>query len=99
VLHSPVYNLPMDVRVIIVSHRDESCRVSVVFTSKQGPVWIRKYQSKQLCLTDLVDLGLLTVIEVAEAQASDFDKTRALWVIHTDTETDVLRTAGFVEQK
>jgi hypothetical protein len=99
VLISPVYNLPMDVRVVIVSLRDESCRVSVVFTDKRAHVWIRKYQSKQLCLTDLVGLGLLTGIEVTDAQVSDFDKTGAMWVIHTETETDLLRAAGFIEQK
>jgi hypothetical protein len=89
---------PMDVRVIIVSRGDASYRVSVFVPGIHSCVWTIVYGSKQMCLTELGCVGLLSPIEVAAAHASDLDERDALLVIRTETEPEVLRAAGFVER-
>jgi hypothetical protein len=92
--------LPMDVRVIITCRPDESCRVSVVSSPKvRGHVWLKKFESKHICLAELRTLGLLTAVEVAEVQASDFDKRAGMLVFHAIAEPEALIAAQFVEQK
>jgi hypothetical protein len=93
------YNLPMDVRVIIASRPDESFRVSVASSKLQGHVWIKKFESKAICLIELRTLGLLTALEMAEAQASDFAKRHGTLVFHAVAEPEALITAHFVDQK
>jgi hypothetical protein len=94
-----VYNLPMDVRVIIAGRPDGSCLVSVAAHSATlGHVWLKKFESKHICLTELRTLGLLTADEVAEAHDSGFNEREAMLIFHAVAEPEVLIAAHF-EQK
>ena len=88
----------MDVRVIIMSHPAGSCQVSVL-APKTTRSWIKKYRYKQLCLNELISIGLLTHSEKAEEEASNLANRDRMFVMHTKIEPEVLRVAGFVEQK
>jgi hypothetical protein len=88
----------MDVRVIIISHADDSCQVSVLApTSKR--IWTKKYRYKRFCLDELISNGLLTHEEKAEAQVSGLDNRDRTFVVQAKIEPVVLRAAEFVEQK
>jgi hypothetical protein len=89
----------MDVRVIITCRPDESCRVSVASSKLYGHVWLKKFESKHICLIELKTLGLLTAVEVAEVNASDFDKRDSMLIFHAFAEPEALIAAHFVEQK
>ena len=89
--------MSMDVRVIIMSHPDGSCQVSVLAPNTTRS-WIKKYRYKQLCLNELISVGLLTHSEKAEEEASNLDNKDQMFVIHTKIELEVLRVAGFIEQ-
>lgn len=60
--------------------------------------WIKKYRYKQLCLDELISVGLLTHSEKAEEEASTLANKDQMFVMHTKIELAVLRVAGFVEQ-
>jgi hypothetical protein len=82
---------------MIVSLPDESLRVSVANPTPQSRgVWVKKFQSKLICLTELKTLGLLTDIEVTEACKSDFEKRTAILRFRADAEPDALQAAQFV---
>jgi hypothetical protein len=87
----------MDVRVIIACRPDEGCRVSVVFSS-YGHVWQKEFETKHICLTELKHIGLLTAIEVAEANASDFEKTGGMLIFHANAEPELLIAGRFVQK-
>jgi hypothetical protein len=87
----------MDVSVIIMSHPDGSCQVSVLALNTTRS-WIKKYRYKQLCLNELISVGLLTHSEKAEEEASNVANNHRMFVMHTKIELQVLRVAGFVEQ-
>jgi len=89
--------MSMDVRVIIMSHPDGSCQVSVLAPNTTRS-WIKNYRYKQLCLNELISVGLLTHSEKAEEEASNLANKDRMFVIHTRIELEVLRVAGFVEQ-
>ena len=90
--------MSMDVRVIIMSHPDGSCQVSVLAPNTTRS-WIKKYRYKQFCLNELISVGLLTHSEKAEEEASNLANRDRMFVVHTKIEPEVLRVAGFVEQK
>lgn len=92
------YPTVMDVRVIIMSHPDGSAQVSVS-ASKTTLSWIKKYRYKQICLNELISIGLLTHSEGAEEHASNLANKNLMFVVDTQIEPEVLRVAGFVEQK
>ena len=87
----------MNVRVIIMSYPDGSCQVSVLALSTTRS-WIKKYRYKQLCLNELISVGLLTHSEKADEEASNFANKDRMFVIHAKIEFAVLRVARFVEQ-
>jgi hypothetical protein len=89
--------MSMDVHVIIMSHPDGSCQVSVLAPNTTRS-WIKKYRYKQLCLNELISVGLLTNSEKAEEEASNLANKDRMFVMHTKIELEVLRVAGFVEQ-
>jgi hypothetical protein len=89
--------MSMDVRVIIMSHPDGSCQLSVLAPNTTRS-WIKKYRYKQLCLNELISIGLLTHSEKVEEEASNLANKDRMFVIHTKIELEVLRVAGFVEQ-
>jgi hypothetical protein len=89
----------MNVRVIIVTHVDESCHVSVLSPSLLGETWAKRYGVKLICLIELVSLGFLSSNEEVESHLSDFNKPSAVMIFQTAIEREVLRAAGFVEQK
>jgi hypothetical protein len=89
--------MSMDVRVIIMSHPDGSCQLSVLAPNTTRS-WIKKYRYKQLCLNELISVGLLTHSEKAEEEASNLANKDRMFVMHTKIELEVLRVAGFVEQ-
>ena len=82
---------------MIVSLPDESLRVSVANPTLQGAgVWVKKFQSKTMCLTELKTLGLLTDLEVTEARNSDFEKRNAILKFRAVAELHALQAAQFV---
>jgi hypothetical protein len=82
---------------MIVSLPDESLRVCVASpTPQEGGVWVKKFQSKLMCLTELKTLGLLTDLEVTEACKSNFEKRNAMLRFHAVAEPDALQAAQFV---
>lgn len=87
--------MSMDVRVIIMSHPDGSCQVSVLVPNTTRS-WIKKYRYKRLCLNELISVGLLTHSEKAEEEASNLANKDRMFVMHTKIDLDVLRVAGFV---
>jgi hypothetical protein len=91
------YNLPMDVRVIIVCKTDDGCRVSVVASKALGTVWVKIYKSKDDCLVELGILRLLTAAQVVEVHASDFDKRKVMLIFHSIAKSEALIAANFVE--
>jgi hypothetical protein len=88
----------MDVRVIIISHADDSCQVSVL-AFKSERIWIKNFRYKRFCLDELISTGLLTHDEKADAQASSLNNRDQTFVVHATIQPVVLRAAGFVEQK
>ena len=88
----------MDVRVIIMSHPDDSAQV-YVSALKTTRSWIKKYRYKQICLNELISIGLLTHSERAEENASFLANKNRMFVMDTQIEPEVLRAGGFVEQK
>ena len=90
----------MDVRVIIVSHPDATYQVCVL-APEQLPVrsWMRMYDSKLLCMTELRSIDLLTPIEADDALATDFEGRDAVLVARTHTDPDTLSAAGFIERE
>ena len=87
----------MKVLVVIVSLPDESLRVNVApQTLHGGGVWMKNFQSKLMCLTELKTLGLLTDLEVTEACKSDFEKRKAMLVFHAVADPEALIAAQFV---
>jgi hypothetical protein len=89
----------MDVRVIVVTQVDQSCHVSVLAPTPQGQAWAKRYRTKLVCLIELVSLGLITFTKQAESRLNDFNQHSAVVVFQTAIEREVLRAAGFVEQK
>ena len=89
----------MNVRVIVVTQSDESCHVSVWSPTLHGETWAKRYKAKVICLIELVTLGLLSSTKEVEFHLSDFNKQSAVMVFQTAIEREVLRAAGFVEQK
>jgi hypothetical protein len=89
---------PMDVRVIIACHPDGGCRVNVASTKAWGHLWLREFESTDLCLTELRTLGLLTARQVAEIHAGRFDKSSGLLMFHADAEPEALIAANFEQQ-
>jgi hypothetical protein len=59
----------------------------------------KRYRYKQLCLNELISVGLLTHSEKAEEEASNLANRDRMFVMHAKIEPEVLRVAGFVEQK
>jgi len=90
---------PMDVRVVIVTHVDESCYVSVLAPIPDGQTWAKRYRTRVICLIELVSLGLLASDKLVESHLSDFKKQSAVMLFRTAVDREVLRAAGFVEQK
>lgn len=88
----------MDVRVLIVL-ADAGYRVRVLAPDPPVRSWLKIYESKPLCMTELRCLNLITPSEAEEALDDDFDNTGAMLVFQTDTNVEVLRAADFVEQK
>lgn len=89
--------MTMDVRVIIMSYPDGSCQVSVLARNTTRS-WIKKYRDKQLCLDELISVGLLTHSEKEEEEASNLANKDQMFVMDTKIDLAVLRVAGFVEQ-
>jgi hypothetical protein len=84
--------------VIIVSHADDSCHVSVwAFRSER--IWVKSFKYKRFCLAELIFTGLLTHDEKADAQASNFGNRDRTFVVHATIDPLMLRAAGFAEQK
>ena len=71
-----LYNLQMDVRVVIVFRPDDGFRVSVASPRSFGRVWQKEFESKHDCFTEVRTLGLLTAPEVAKVRASEFGEIR-----------------------
>lgn len=88
----------MDVRVLVVLG-DEGYRVRILAPKPPVRNWLKIYESKLLCMIELRCLKLLTPTESEEALDDNFDHTGAMLVFETDTEVEILRAAGFVEQK
>jgi hypothetical protein len=88
----------MDVQLIIISHSDDSCQVTVL-APKSRRNWIKKYQDKATCLNELISVGLLTHVEIAEEEASNRSNRDRMFMVDTQIAGEVLRVAGFVEQK
>ena len=88
----------MDVHVIIISHSDDSCQV-VVSTRKSTRNWVKKYRCKEICLNELISIGLITHLEMADEQVSHLANRQRMFVAHTEIAAEVLRVAGFIEQK
>jgi hypothetical protein len=89
----------MDVQVIIISNSDGNCQVAVS-ASESTRNWIKRYQDKTMCLNELISVGLITHIEMAEEQASNLANRNRMFMIQTAIVGEaVLRAAGFVEQK
>jgi hypothetical protein len=85
----------MDVRVIIVSRADETY-VCVLAPNPSGRSWSKNYRLKRECLNELISVGLLPPTEEAKCHGSD---SANVLVIEVDTAPEILRAAGFVEQK
>ena len=81
-----------------MSQPDGSAQVSVS-ASKTTRSWIKKYRYKEICLNELISIGLLTHSERAEEHASNLADKNRMFVMDTQIEPEVLTLAGFVEQK
>ncbi len=88
----------MDVQVIIISHSDDSCKV-IVAAHKSTRNWIKKYRNKAICLNELISVGLITYLEMAEELESNLSNRHRMFVVHTKIAAEVLSVAGFVEQR
>jgi hypothetical protein len=88
----------MDVQVIIISNSDDSCQVTVS-APRSTRKWIKKYRDKEICLNELISVGLMTHVEMAEEQASNFANRDRMFIVHAKIAAEVLRVAGFVEEK
>jgi hypothetical protein len=93
------YNSGMiDVRVLIIRSFD-GYRVRVLAPAPPTRSWLKVYPSKVLCLTELESAKLAATGESNELLNSDFDTKGTMLVIHTKTDSDLLTTLGFVEQR
>lgn len=92
------YNPAMDVRVLIVL-ADAGYRVRILAPDPPVRSWLKIYNSKPVCMTELRCMNLITPSESAEALDDDFDNTGGMLVFQTNTSIEVLRAGGFIEQK
>lgn len=88
----------MNVRVLIVL-ADEGYRVRILAPGPPVRSWLKVYASKLLCMTELRCVKLLTPAESEEALEDDFDSTGGMLVFQANVDIEILRAAGFVEQK
>jgi hypothetical protein len=88
----------MDVHVIIISHSDGSCQVTVS-TAESSRTWTKKYKDKATCLNELISVGLITHVQMADEQASNFANRDRMFMVESKIAGEVLRVAQFVEQK
>ena len=86
----------MNVRLIICWHPGDVYQASVTTLDFAG-LWHKFYPSKSECVSDLAQLGLLTIMDQDDVLKSDFDiKDRVLTTV-ASTEEDLLTKAGFVK--
>ena len=77
----------------------KAVHVSVLAPTPYGETWAKRYRAKLICMIELVSLGFLSSTKEVETYLSDFSKQSAVVVFQTSIEREVLRAAGFVEQK
>jgi hypothetical protein len=88
----------MDVHVTIISHSDDSCQV-VVSTPKSTRNWVKRYRCKEICLNELISIGLITHLEMADEQVSHLANRHRMFVAHTEIAAEVLRVAGLLSRR
>jgi len=88
----------MDVRLLIAKHPTDSYQACVL-----GPEfvrgWIKTYESKLECVTDLRVLDILGPEVADEVLVDDFDVKDRILIIRTETNPETLNEAGFAEKK
>lgn len=86
----------MEVRLLI-SQTLHGCRASVLEWGPPWKSWVKFYDSKAHCLTELAYTELAPANEVAEALDTEFDETTGILLLHSNIDPAILRAAGFVE--
>jgi len=84
----------MEVRLLIVPHPLNIYQACVMDT-KQARGWIKTFESKLDCLTELLSIDLLASNEVDEIIESDFDVMDRILIIKTEADPETLEEAGF----
>jgi hypothetical protein len=87
----------MDIRLLIVGHPTNIYQ-AFVLDPENARSWIKTYESKIECMTDLRCIDLLTPAVADEALASDFDVMDRILILQSDTDPETLEEAGFQEK-
>jgi hypothetical protein len=89
--------LNMDIRLLIVGHPTNIYQ-AFVLAPENARSWIKTYESKIECMTDLRCIDLLTPEVADEALANDFDVMDRILILPSDTDPVTLKDAGFTEK-
>ena len=83
---------------LIISRDYKTYKVRLVAPGPPRRIWLSGYQSKLLCVSELRELGLITVADAEEIILDGFDSRDGLFVLEVDAEAEFLETQGFAEQ-
>ena len=86
----------MNIRLIIC-WRPENIFQASVSAVALGRVWGKLYRTELECATELLDLGLLTIMEQEDVLKNDFDWTTKVLTTMVTADSEVLLQSGFVE--
>jgi hypothetical protein len=86
----------MDVTLLICCHPGNFFQASVI-ALEAGRRWSKVYPSKQECLAELCQIGLLSIWDQDAVLKSDFDKKDRVLIVRSNVEPEVLAHADFVE--
>lgn len=87
----------MNVRLLI-SESQEGYKVCVLAPELPSRSWIKEYETKADCLTELAYVEIAPPGEIAEALNTDLEDSIAMLVLESDVDPAVLRAAGFTEK-
>jgi len=88
--------LNTDVQVVIRQHPSDTVQASVI-APNLSKLWHKLYPSKDECVAGLGRLGLLTIIELADALKSGSDSKESIILAQTSVDTEWMVKSGFVE--
>src|SRR5882757_4387968 len=84
---------------LIISRDYKTYKVRVIAPGPPRRIWLKVYQSKSLCVSELKEVGLISPAYAEEIRVDGVDLRDGLFVLEVDTEAEFLKAQGFAEQE